>query len=79
MWDRIKTEPALAVNFLVALIGAAVVFGVDIDSEQTEQIVAVVLAVIALAGGAAVRALAVPAGSVSHLQAQLDRLAWKPK
>jgi hypothetical protein len=74
MWDRIKNEPALAVNILVAAIGVAVVFGVDITSEQTERLVQLAFAVVAILGGAVTRALVVPASNVVALRRQAAKV-----
>ena len=61
MWQRLKSEPALIVGIVVAVVALVVAFGVPISEDQKAGIVGVVTAVLALLGnGAVVRSAVTP-------------------
>lgn len=55
MFERIKNEPALLTGAVTAAIALAVAFGAPISGDQKEAVVGVVVAVVALLGGAVTR------------------------
>ncbi|MGI8682022.1 MAG: hypothetical protein ACR2JO_07820 [Mycobacteriales bacterium] len=57
----IRTEPALVVAVVLAVIGVASAFGLGLTDGQADAIVAVVGAVLALVGGAVTRTQVTPA------------------
>lgn len=59
MLSKIKTEPAVVVSALVAVVGAASTLGL-IGTDTKEQLVAVITAVVPLIGGLIVRASVTP-------------------
>jgi hypothetical protein len=59
--NLIRTEPARVVAVVLAVIGVASAFGLGITDGQSDAIVAVVSAVLALLGGEAVRSQVTPA------------------
>lgn len=64
MFNRIRQEPALAVAFVLAIIGVAASFGLGITDGQEDAIVALVGAVLAIFGGAVTRSQVTPANLV---------------
>jgi uncharacterized membrane protein YeiH len=57
----IRTEPALVTAAVLALIGVASAFGLGITDGQSDAIVALVGAVLALVGGGVIRSQVTPA------------------
>jgi len=66
MLEKIKSEPAMVVALVLALIGAASAFGLAVSDDQRSAIVAVAGAVLALIGGGVTRSQVVP---LAHLSA----------
>ena len=66
MLSKIKTEPAVVVSALVAIVGAAATLGL-IGTDTKEQLVAVITAVVPLIGGLIVRASVTPNAKVAPL------------
>lgn len=51
-----KTEPALIVSFVTALIGLGVAFGLDLSTEQ----IAAIMAVVTILAGVLIRSKVTP-------------------
>jgi hypothetical protein len=64
MFNRIRQEPALAVAFVLAIIGVATSFGLGITDGQSDAVVALVGAALAIIGGGVTRSQVTPAGLV---------------
>lgn len=60
MKNLFKTEPALVLAVVTAILGLLVAFGVSITDVQSGAIVAAVSAVLALVQGAVTRSLVTP-------------------
>lgn len=58
-----KTEPALIISFIMAVIGLIVAFGINVSIEQQDAIKATVTALLALlvASGVIIRSQVTPA------------------
>lgn len=65
MLKFLKTEPALVTAGVLAVIGVATAFGLGITDGQRDAIVALVGAILAIAGGVATRAQVTPAALVA--------------
>lgn len=57
--NKLKNEPAVITSVLVALVGAAATLGI-IGTDQQDQLVAVITAVVPIIGGLIVRASVTP-------------------
>lgn len=68
MKKLITTEPALVSGIVLAIIGVASAFGLGITSGQSDAIVALVGAVLALVGATATRAQVAPMAKVAVLR-----------
>lgn len=66
-----RKEPARIVAVVLALVGLAGAFGLNLTADQSGAIVAVVASVLALGGGEVVRAQVTPNGKVA---AKLDEV-----
>jgi hypothetical protein len=64
MIARIKHDPAVAVGVVLALLGLATAFGLNVTSGQHDAIVGFVWAVLSLAGAAVTRSQVTPASEV---------------
>src|SRR5699024_10895655 len=60
MWERIKNEPVILTDVVTAVVALAVAFGVPVSADQKAAIIGVVVAVVALAGGAVARKQVTP-------------------
>lgn len=60
MWSRIKSEPALIVGLVLALIGVVSAFGLSISADQKAAIVSLVGAVLAIVGAGVTRSKVTP-------------------
>lgn len=65
MLKILKAEPALVTAVVLAIIGVATAFGLGITSGQSDAIVALVGAVLAIVGGVTTRAQVTPASLVA--------------
>ncbi len=65
MLDKIKTEPAMVVALILALIGVAGAFGFVVSNDQSSAITAAAGAVLALIGGGVTRSQVVPLAHLS--------------
>lgn len=71
-WDRIRSEPALLVGLVVAVVALVVAFGVPVSDDQKVAITGIVTAVLALAGGGAVRAQVTPTRNIAPQKVDPD-------
>lgn len=66
MLERIKNEPARAVAVVLAVVGVLTAFGLGITEGQSGAVVALVSAVLVLAGGEVTRTSVTPVARLSR-------------